>query len=447
MLSFELGEEPYHLIDIIIKEGLVQDLTDIVGSGTKSADLQMHAAWCLTNIASGTSEQTQSVVPACPAFIQALTGSNVRLREHAVWALGNIAGDSEELRDTVIKMGVFLPLSQLLKNTKEIALARTICWALSNLLKGRKSCSSEFYKHEFLPSFARLLQVDDEKTLTEVCWCLAYLTSRDETGTAKLIDLGFFGGVLKVAVAKPPVALLIPVLRTLGNFLAYNDHFNSKLLATNGVAEQLLGILALCVKNDHRGIRKEAIWAVGNILAGPVEHVAVVTKAGFLPILLDLLKSSQFDIQREAVYALYNAAKDSHEFVLPPLVQNGLIAPVLALINIDDVDTIMLCVSFVDLILEKHKNGVELVEQAGGIEALETVQTHPNPDLWDRAGKIVDRYWGEDAVVDDYKGTSNHTDEQEQVEYPNWRLGAHQQQMQQQQQNPSSEFPQFSFGE
>lgn len=71
----------------------------------------------MTNVASGTSEQTQVVIKnnAIPKLVALLKSESLNVAEQAVWALGNIAGDGPVARDLVLTHDAMPLLLELIK--------------------------------------------------------------------------------------------------------------------------------------------------------------------------------------------------------------------------------------------------------------------------------------------------------------------------------------------
>ena len=83
----------------VIQAGLVPTL--VTKLDDRNHQVRYEACWALTNIASGTPEETLVVAKsgAIPKLVKILSENNDDLVDQAVWALGNIAGDGAHLRD------------------------------------------------------------------------------------------------------------------------------------------------------------------------------------------------------------------------------------------------------------------------------------------------------------------------------------------------------------
>lgn len=81
----------------------------------------MEATWALTNVASGTTVQCQSIIDkgGIPLFVELLKSNNPGILEQAIWAIGNISSDCVFYRDTIIRSGGLTNLVEVVDRTTD----------------------------------------------------------------------------------------------------------------------------------------------------------------------------------------------------------------------------------------------------------------------------------------------------------------------------------------
>lgn len=132
-----------------------------------STDFQYECSWILTNVASGSSANTTSIVNegAVPLLINLLKSPDIRVMEQAVWALGNIAGDGPKLRDIVLSNGIVPILNSLLKTTQQVTAQQNIVWTLSNLCRSKTPPPNFNYLLPSIPLLVGMLNHNDSQVV------------------------------------------------------------------------------------------------------------------------------------------------------------------------------------------------------------------------------------------------------------------------------------------
>lgn len=408
-------------VEEVIQAGLVPRFVEFL-TWDDFPQLQFEAAWALTNIASGTSENTEVVIDhgAVAILVRLLSSPYDGVREQVVWALGNISGDSPRCRNIVLGHGALPSLLLQLNNGAKLSMLVNAAWTLSNLCRGKPQPPYDQVSAA-LPALAQLIRLDDKELLAYTCWALVYLSDGSNEKIQAVIEANVCGRLIGLSVHRSP-SVVTPALRTIGIVVTGND----------SQTQYIIDLQALpCLLNLLRGpynktIRKEACWVVSNITAGCQSQIQAVYDADICPALVNLLRNSEFDVKYEAAWAICNAiAGGSYKQILF-LVKQACIKPLCDILTSSDTQLVMICLESLEKILKvgeacdtRHAEGnqctetnvnphAQLIEDAEGLEKIESLQSHENSDIYEMAVKILETYWleeeGEDEVEEEDKG-------------------------------------------
>jgi hypothetical protein len=296
-------------------------------------------------------------------------------------------------------------------------------------------------------------------TVAELLWLMTYLTSREDAVVEYMLQQGLLPVLTRwieaatsahaqITQTEVPalqqhhfislMGLLVPLLRCVGNLSGGANPGWTDLLLQQPLqqpAEQH-GSFSHCMAHilsthreaihgsagvhsySERAVLKEALWALSNVLGGtPSQSTEMLRQCAaahsssaagssapsplvLVQLLVAVVHTSQYDVQREAAFAIYNLSDPpldpplsdgagassggggdpQHTQILNELVARGMVGPALEMVSAQSADMELVAKSlfFVETILrmatDEAFSGVRVVEECGGIDHLEQLQ-------------------------------------------------------------------------
>jgi len=289
------------------------------------------------------------------------------------------------------------PLLRIFQTPIKQTTLRNATWTLSNLCRGKPK--PNFLKvSSCLPVLAKLVHSEDVEVLIDALWALSYLSDGLDEHIQTVINADVVPRVIQLLLHSLPT-VQTPALRISGNIVSGNDA-QTQFMISHGFL-QALGTL---LNSPKKPIRKEAAWAVSNITAGSRLQCQDVIAAGLVPKLVELMTSGDFDVKKECTWAISNATTHKSAEIAKFLVSANCIPPMCQMLDCTDTKIISVVLEFLDHVLQAgdqmaRKTGEEnryamLIDDAEGVDKLETLQQHNNTEIYEKSVSILEKYFG-----------------------------------------------------
>eukprot|EP01083_Nonionella_stella_P088482 246607_1 len=420
----------------IIETGVVSRLVELLDSSSYETEIVYEAAWILTNIVAGTTNQTAVVINhgGHKKLLQLMhrTNLNENVIHTSVEALGNIAGDCSEYRDELLSCNILNYLLPLCNPMQSAKILRSATWTLSGLCRTHPQPKWQ-YIVQILKGLSMLLFFEDGEVLCNVCWAYSHLLRDVDLSCDVIVDNSqsqqviidnyrqkcnverrYFAKTLKDM--EKDLKLAIPsdvvgecyrfyalfsekkvesfdnnVIKQMISLLGYPDRNvqHSAIVAFGNMQRYMMSEQIQAIENEHglmsklygllespeKNIRRDCCWVISNIIVTIPQPSHFVIDSNILLKIIFIVQNDAHDVALEAIWAVANSINKYGPYIVEHNIVNSLFA---FLHKINDTKTLQFIMDIIGNILRFKNNdalSLQIYQQMKSVKAVQCIKT------------------------------------------------------------------------
>jgi len=222
---------------------------------------------------------------------------------------------------------------------------------------------------------------------------VSYLTDGTNEKIQEVINSGVVPKLVDL-LRSGNLQVVTPSLRALGNIVTGSDSQTDAVVNAGA-----LPVFSELLRHPKMNVVKEAAWTISNITAGNTDQIQKVIDAEVLFPLVNVLRAGDFRAQKEAAWAVTNLTSGGTITQIVSLCASGALQPMCDLLDANDER--MVCVildGIMNVLSAAQKQGevekvAAVIEECGGLDKIENLQTHENEEVYQKALEIIDTFF------------------------------------------------------
>ncbi len=333
-----------------------------------------------------------------PTYVKLLESNNDNICFHVLEAFYLMIYDCDECYNKSLENGLLMPLLQLLKPNKSLALIAIIAKLITIIAIPKNFLPPIDIVKQLIPAVNKLIDQTDNNIILNMISIMRNL-SNTCYNYSEYKDIIFDSGINEKFVQ-----LLVhdnkrvqqEAIFVLAN--TFKQFESSKQLSGDALDLNVYLQLSDMLKSDRFDLRISSIFVLRIISYKNEANVQYIIDAQLIPLLADILKSDIYDIQKHAITIIFNIISESTEEqclnILSYIYSNGVINSLCNFISSSHdeyICIIILCILQKLLInCKEHRTQIfDEIVACGGLEKIQKLRHHENEDLRDNIDNFL----------------------------------------------------------